>query len=98
MANVGVDHMSPILEVEQLRVSYKSPAGAVTAIRDVSLVVREGEAVGLVGESGLGKSSLGRAVLGMLPEQIGKIDSGRILIGGRDVTRSGPRQWQALRG
>jgi oligopeptide/dipeptide ABC transporter ATP-binding protein len=98
MANVGVDQMSPILEVEQLRVSYRSPAGAVTAIRDVSLVVREGEAVGLVGESGSGKSSLGRAVLGMLPEQIGKIDSGRILIGGRDVTQSGPRQWRALRG
>jgi oligopeptide/dipeptide ABC transporter ATP-binding protein len=88
----------PILEVERLGVSYRSPDGVVTAVRDASLVVETGEAVGLVGESGSGKSTLVRAVLGMLPEQTGAIDGGRILIAGRDVTRSTARQWRRLRG
>ena len=89
---------SVVLEVQQLRLSYASRNGVVRAIEDASLSVGEGEAVGLVGESGCGKSSLARAVLGLLPEATGRIDGGRILIGGRDVTRASAREWETIRG
>ena len=87
-----------ILQVERLRVSYHSSRGVVRAIEDASLEVREGEAVGLVGESGSGKSSLARAVLGLLPPAVTRIDAGRIVIDGRDVTRATEAEWEQLRG
>src|SRR6185503_7183747 len=68
------------------------------AMNKVTLSVGEGEAVGLVGESGSGKSTLARAVLGLIPRSIAKIESGRISIGGRDVTGFDEDQWQSMRG
>ncbi|MGH9229621.1 MAG: ABC transporter ATP-binding protein [Acidimicrobiales bacterium] len=58
----------PVLSVQDLRVWYGTPRGPVRAVDQVSLDVRAGETVGLVGESGCGKSSLGRGILGLLPE------------------------------
>src|SRR3954453_24232845 len=89
---------APILAVEHLHVSYRSGGHAVAAVRDASIEIHERESIGLVGESGSGKSSLARAVLGLLPERVGVIDGGRILVDGRDVTRFTPRQWDGLRG
>jgi len=54
--------------------------------------------VGLVGESGSGKSTLARAVLGLNPESSARIESGRIAITGRDVTRLSQAEWEDLRG
>jgi oligopeptide/dipeptide ABC transporter ATP-binding protein len=55
----------PILEVENLRAYYASKKGLVRAVDDVSLTVREGECVGILGESGSGKSSLALAIMGL---------------------------------
>ena len=87
-----------VLEVQQLRLSYASQDRVVRAIEEATLVVGEGESVGLVGESGSGKSSLARAALGLLPEKTGRIEGGRIVIGGRDVTKATPREWESIRG
>ena len=87
-----------LLEMRDLRISYRTRSGAVTAVQDFSIVVREGESVALVGESGSGKSTVARAALGLLPEKIAHIDSGHILIEGRDVTASTEDQWETLRG
>jgi peptide/nickel transport system ATP-binding protein len=59
---------TPVLEVENLHVSFPSEAGAVRAVRGVSYAVRPGEVLGIVGESGSGKSVSSMAVLGLLPE------------------------------
>jgi oligopeptide/dipeptide ABC transporter ATP-binding protein len=88
----------PILEVDALHVTYASRGGTVHALQDASLVVAEGEAVGLAGESGSGKSTLARAVLGLLPPGIGRIINGRIVIAGDEVTHYIPRQWESVRG
>ena len=70
-------NMSELLRVEDVRVRY----GAVEAVRGVSLSLARGETLGLVGESGCGKSSLGRAVLALEP-----IAGGRVVFNDSDVT------------
>ncbi len=90
--------MTDLLQIEALQVAYHARGRVVQAVREATLSVREREAVGIAGESGSGKSTLARAVLGLMPEGIGRITGGRITIAGRDVTRYGERQWQSVRG
>ena len=80
--------MSNILEVKNLRVWFpirhgilNLVSGHVKAVDDVSLTIAEGETLGLVGESGCGKTTLGRAVLGLE-----KVHSGQVLFEGHDFT------------
>ncbi|MDP9793954.1 ABC-type glutathione transport system ATPase component [Catenuloplanes nepalensis] len=77
-----------LLDVTGLEVRY----GRLHALRDASLSVGAGETVGVIGETGSGKSTFARAVLGLV-----RPSAGRIMIDGTDVTRFGPRQWRALR-
>ena len=88
----------PIVAVDDLHFSYLRGGAVVSALRGVSLVVQPGEAVGLVGESGSGKSTLARALLGLTNPHVSRIDAGRIVIDGHDVTGFGPQQWESLRG
>jgi oligopeptide/dipeptide ABC transporter ATP-binding protein len=88
----------PIVAVSDLRFSYLRRGAVVSALRGVSLDVRPGEAVGLVGESGSGKSTLARVLLGLTHPRLSRIEEGRIVIDGRDVTDFDPQQWQGLRG
>jgi oligopeptide/dipeptide ABC transporter ATP-binding protein len=90
--------MTALLEVTNLQVTYHARGRTVLAIRDASLVVEPGEAVGIAGESGCGKSTLARTILGLLPAGIGQVSGGRIAIEGRDVSAFGDRQWEAMRG
>jgi len=60
--------------------------------------VFEQDSVGLVGESGCGKSSLARALIGLLPEGRTVIEGGHLIVAGRDVTRLSATEWSALRG
>lgn len=81
-------HSPPLLEVSDLTVRY----GDVTAVDDVCLSVARGEVLGLVGESGCGKSSLARAVLRLSP-----VAGGRINLEGREITRLPERDLRPLR-
>ena len=73
-----------VLEVRDLRVTYGSARGRVTAVDGVDLDLRPGESLGLVGESGCGKSTLGRAIIGVLPE--GAEITGHVRLDGEDLT------------
>src|SRR5262245_65163604 len=86
-----------LLETRRLQIAYRMRGGSVVAVRDASIVVREGESIALVGESGSGKSTFARAMLGLLPEGSGRIEDGQILIDGRDVTMHTPTQWEGGR-
>jgi len=87
-----------ILQIESLRMAYLARGTAIRALEGATLDIADGESVGLVGESGSGKSTLARAALGLLPENVAKIESGRMLLAGRDVTHLTADEWDALRG
>jgi peptide/nickel transport system ATP-binding protein len=75
---------------------YGSARGAVRAVDGVSFQIRPGEVLGLVGESGCGKSSLGRGVMGLLPD--GAAVDGQVLFAGTDLLKLSGRQLRRLRG
>ncbi len=77
--------MSKILSVNNLTVHFHTEAGIVRALEDVSFSIEEGEVLGLVGETGCGKSVTALSVMGLLPVPPGKILGGTIEFGGRDL-------------
>lgn len=89
--------MSELLEIKNLSVSFRTPQGEVEAVRDVSLSLRSGEVLAIVGESGCGKSALCKSVMKLLPRNAW-IKSGTILADGTDVTRCSQRDMERLRG
>jgi ABC-type dipeptide/oligopeptide/nickel transport system ATPase component len=89
---------APLLQTRGLTIAYRSRAGSMRAVQDLSIEVREGESVALVGESGSGKSTVARAALGLLPTGVGRIEAGQLLVEGRDVTAWSEKQWEGLRG
>ena len=86
-----------VLSVQGLEVSYSTRAGAVRAVRDVSIEIAPGKVLGLVGESGCGKSTLAFAAMHYMPSNAA-ITAGRILFRGRDIVRMSSRDLNRLRG
>ncbi|MCL1856828.1 MAG: ATP-binding cassette domain-containing protein [Kiritimatiellaeota bacterium] len=79
------DDINGRLSIRGLCVSYESPTGIVEAVRDVSLDIAAGETLGIVGESGCGKSTVAAAILRLIPSPPGRITCGEILFDGKDV-------------
>ena len=73
-----------VLEVQHLRVEFPTRKGLLVAVDDVSFEIAEGEILGLVGESGAGKSLTGAAIIGLL-EPPGHIAGGEINVGGHRI-------------
>ncbi|HEY8612653.1 MAG TPA: ABC transporter ATP-binding protein [Roseomonas sp.] len=76
---------SDLIRVRSLRVSFASDAGLAQVLDGVSLTIRRGEIMGLVGESGCGKTTLARAILGILPRNAARIGGGEILFEDRNL-------------
>ncbi|MCI2393794.1 ABC transporter ATP-binding protein [Aliiroseovarius sediminis] len=85
------------LEVRDLNVSYKVPGGKLRALRQIDLIVPRGEIVGLVGESGCGKTTLMQTILG-LQSSAAVIESGQIMLGDTDLLTLGPKQMRGVLG
>ena len=88
---------TPVLEVENLEVTYSTRRGPVKAVRDVSFELRPGDAMGLVGESGCGKSTLAFAIMNHVARNAG-VTGGRILFCGEDMVHKRGRQLDRIRG
>jgi len=88
----------PLLEVRDLVTSFRTDRGKVRAVDGVSLAVEEGETVGLVGESGCGKSVTSLSILGLVPSPPGAIERGEILFRGKDLRRLDERAMRDVRG
>ncbi|MFC4076121.1 ABC transporter ATP-binding protein [Salinithrix halophila] len=87
-----------LLEIEGFRMHFHTDKGVVKAVDGVDITVGEGEIVGLVGESGCGKSVTSLSVMGLVPQPPGKVEAGGIRLSGRDLTRLQPKDWQKVRG
>jgi oligopeptide/dipeptide ABC transporter ATP-binding protein len=87
---------APILECKDLCVYYHTRQGPVKAVNGVSLQLFPGTRLGLVGESGCGKSSMALAMLRLLPP-LGKIEGGEILLGGVDVAKLSSEEMRHMR-
>jgi peptide/nickel transport system ATP-binding protein len=90
-------HESPLLEVRDLRVAYRTPAGDVAAVEHADLEVRSGEIVAIVGESGSGKSTLARAILHLLASNA-VTSADRLRFGGLDLAGLSRSEWHRVRG
>jgi oligopeptide/dipeptide ABC transporter ATP-binding protein len=89
---------APILEVSDLSVSFHLLEGVIPAVAGVDLVLNQGEVLGVVGESGCGKSVTARAVMRIILTPPGSIDSGRVLFEGRDLLELSESEMEGIRG
>ena len=81
----------PILNIENLVVHYETRNGVAEAVNNVSLSIQPGETLGLVGETGAGKTTIALTIMGLLPKPAGHIVQGRIILDGEDITRYASR-------
>ncbi|WP_207259736.1 ABC transporter ATP-binding protein [Desulfovibrio sp. Huiquan2017] len=89
--------MEKLIDIKNLRVDFELRSGRVRAVRDVSLVINKGERLGIVGESGAGKSVLGFSLINLISKP-GKITGGQIIFDGRDLTKLNADQMRHIRG
>ena len=87
----------PLLSVRDLRVEFPQRRGTLTALQGVSFDVMPGEILGIVGESGAGKSMTGSSIIGLL-EPPGRISGGQILLHGKDLTQLSQAELRRIRG
>jgi peptide/nickel transport system ATP-binding protein len=87
-----------MLEVRGLSVEYHTDDAVVYAVNSVNLSVRSGETIGLVGETGAGKTTIARSILRILPAPAARLTSGEILFGGADVLKLPERDMRKIRG
>lgn len=87
----------PVLEVKNLRIEFPTRRGVLTAVDDVSFSIAPGEVLGVVGESGAGKSLTGAAIIGLL-EPPGRIASGEILLNGKRIDKLPYEALRKIRG
>jgi peptide/nickel transport system ATP-binding protein len=88
----------PVLRIEDLRVSFATRAGRLRAVDGIGFEVHAGETLGIVGESGCGKSVTALAVLRLLPEPPARIDSGHVWFGGEDLLALPIERLRKIRG
>jgi peptide/nickel transport system ATP-binding protein len=88
--------VSPLLDVDELSIGFRTRRGVVQALSQVSLTIEPGETLLIVGESGSGKTVLAHSLLRLLPRNVDV--SGSIRIDGEDVLTSSPKRLRALRG
>jgi oligopeptide/dipeptide ABC transporter ATP-binding protein len=92
------DHPENILEVDQLITSFETDRGLLRAVDHVSFTVPSGKTVGIVGESGCGKSVTAMSIIRLLPQPAGKILGGHVYFKGKDLVRASDAEIRKIRG
>jgi len=92
-----MDDPKGLLEINNLTVTYSTSRGGISALRDVSLQIRKGQVLGLAGESGSGKSTVGQALLGLFGPEA-NIENGSVMFQNRDLIKLSPGQRRQICG
>ncbi|NLT15849.1 MAG: ABC transporter ATP-binding protein [Clostridiales bacterium] len=87
-----------VLSIKNLVVHYETEDGVAEAVNNVSLSVNAGETVGLVGETGAGKTTIALSIMGLLPKPAGHIIQGEILLDGENILDYSEKQMRKIRG
>ena len=87
-----------LLEIKDLHVMYKTDTDDIYAVNGVNLSIKMGETMGLVGETGAGKSTIALSTMQLLPERVGFITKGEILFDGKDLVTASGAEMRAIRG
>ncbi|GAB3409130.1 ABC transporter ATP-binding protein [Schumannella luteola] len=91
------DQRTPLLEVKDLEVTFRTQRGEVRALNGVNFTIEHGETVAIVGESGSGKSTTAAAIINLLPGT-GKISAGQVLFEGKDLAQASRTELEDIRG
>ena len=87
-----------ILEIKNLSIQYHTDLETVYAVNDISFSLADGETLGLVGETGAGKTSAALGILGLLPKRTGRVTSGEVLFEGADLLKLSEKEMMGVRG
>lgn len=87
-----------ILKIKNLVTAFDTETGKIRAVDDISLEVKKGQTLGIVGESGCGKSVTALSIMRLLPKPIGIIEEGQILFGDTEITRLSADEMHEIRG
>lgn len=87
-----------LLEVKNLSVQYKTDIETVFAVNNVSFTLKKGEVMGIVGETGAGKTTTALSLLRLLPDRTGKIKKGQIIFEGKDILLLSDNEMREMRG
>lgn len=90
--------MKNILEIKDLVIHYETDDGVVEAVNKLSLKLNEGHTLGVVGETGAGKTTLARGVMGLIPKPPGKVKGGQILYNDKDLLSFTEMDMRTVRG
>ena len=90
--------MSNILEIKDLTIHYITDDEVVKAVNDISISLEEGESLGLVGETGAGKTTTAMGILGLVPNPPGRIIGGEILYKGKNLLKMSDSEMRKIRG
>lgn len=90
--------MSKLLEIKDLRVMYKTDEDDIYALNGITLSIDKGETIGLVGETGAGKTTIALSIMGLLPDRVGFVTGGNIFFGGKDILKASDADMRAMRG
>ena len=90
--------MAELLSVKDLVVKYKTDLETVSAVNGISFSLNKGETIGLVGETGAGKTTTALSLLRLLPERTGKIENGEIMFNGEDLLKVEKARMREIRG
>ena len=87
-----------LLDIKNLNIIYSTTDGVVRALNDANLQIKRGEALGLVGETGAGKTTLARGIMRLIPQPPGEIVSGEIIYEGNDLLKLSEKEMRQMRG
>lgn len=93
-----MEHTGDFLEVKNLSVQYVTKEETVYAVNDISFHLQKGSTLGLVGETGAGKTTIARAILGILPVPPAEIHGGEICLEGKDILKMTDKEMRDVRG